>query len=195
LKTQGADAKEISMTSKSRRSILAATLAFLFLLPLYAPAQRGDQNGPLQFSLRSTEGQTITSESLRGEVVVLAFGASWLPLSRKQMQGVRKLADEYAQRGVAVFWVSTDSENSKSKNFATDEQLRAFSNKYGLKVTVLRDPDGEVSKQFGIDQLPAIVILNKQGLPAGPPIGGLDPEGNLADQLAPTLNRVLQEGE
>lgn len=183
------------MTFKSRRSILAATLAVLFALPFYTPAQRGDQNSPAQFSLRSIDGQTISSSSLRGEVVVLAFGASWLPLSRKQMQGVRKLADEYAKRGVVVFWVSTDSESSKSKNFASDEQLRVFSNKYGLNVTVLRDSDGEVSKQFGIDQLPAIVILNKQGIPAGPPIGGLDPEGNLADQLAPTLNRVLQEAE
>lgn len=180
------------MTRRSRRSILAAALSILVLLPLYAPAQRSGQTGPVQFSLRSIDGQTVTSESLKGEAVVLAFGASWLPLSRKQMQGVRKLANDYADRGVAVFWVSTDSESSKSKNFASDDQLRTFAKKYALNVTVLRDPDGEVSKQFGIDQLPAIVVLNKQGLPEGPPIGGLDPEGNLADQLAPTLDKVLQ---
>jgi peroxiredoxin len=181
------------MIRRSRRSILAAALSILVLLPLYAPAQRSGQTGPVQFSLRSIDGQTVTSDSLKGEVAVLAFGASWLPLSRKQMQGVRKLANDYADRGVAVFWVSTDSESSKSKNFASDDQLRTFAKKYGLNVTVLRDPDGEVSKQFGIDQLPAIVVLDKQGVPAGPPIGGLDPEGNLADQLAPTLDKVLQE--
>src|SRR6185369_3512379 len=56
----------------------------------------------------------------------------------------------------------TESADPKSKNFASDEQLRAFSNKYGLKVTVLRDPDGVVSKKFGVDQLPSIVILDKQ---------------------------------
>lgn len=183
------------MIFKSRRSLIAATISVLLLLPLYATAKRVGQTAPVQFSMRSVDGQTVNSESLRGEVVVLAFGASWLPLSRKQMTGVRKLADDYSQRGVAVFWVSTDSESSKSKNFASDDQLRAFSKKYGLNVTVLRDPDGEISKQFGVDQLPAIVILNKQGMATGAPIGGLDPEGNLADQLAPTLNRVLQEHE
>lgn len=184
------------MTFNSRRPILAAALSILILLPFYAPARTGHrQTGPTQFSLRSIDGPAVTSESLRGEVVVLAFGANWLPLSRKQVQGVRKLADEYGKRGVAVFWVSTDSESSKSKNFASDDQLRSFSKKHGLEVTVLRDPDGEVSKQFGIDQLPAIVILNKQGLATGSPIGGLDPEGNLADQLAPTLDRILQEQE
>lgn len=161
--------------------ILGSTLAF---------AQKSE-TGPVEFSLRSIDGQTISSESLRGEVVVLAFGASWLPLSRAQLQGVRKLADEYSDRGVVVYFVSTESENEKSKNFATDEQLRAFAQKYGLKVTVLRDPDGQISKKFGIDQLPSIVILDKQGNIHGDPIRGLDPSGNLANQLASRLEKIL----
>jgi peroxiredoxin len=146
---------------------------------------------PLEFSLRSIDGQTVTSQGLRGEVVVLAFGASWLPLSRTQLQGVKKFADEYSNRGVAVFWVSTESENQKSKNYASDEQLRTFSQKYGLKVTVLRDPDGVISKKFGIDQLPSIVILDKRGNPVDEPIKGIDPDGNLAAQLASRLDKIL----
>ncbi len=145
----------------------------------------------VDFSLRSIDGQTISSESLRGEVVVLAFGASWLPLSKAQLQGVRKLADEYSNRNVVVYWVSTESDDSKSKNFASDQQLKSFSQKYGLNVTVLRDPNGVVSKKFGVDQLPSIVILDKEGNIAGTPIGGLDPLGNLAAQLAPRLDKLL----
>jgi peroxiredoxin len=150
------------------------------------------QNRPAaEFSLRSIDGQTVTSDSLRGEVVVMAFGASWLPLSKTQLQGVRKLADEYSERGVVVYWVSTESEDSKSKNYASDDQLRGFAQKYGLKVTVLRDPDGVVSKRMGVDQLPSIIILDKQGNIVGGPIGGLDPSGNLTTQLASRLDRIL----
>jgi peroxiredoxin len=176
------------MFLKNRKSLLA-----LFSLVLLASSLVLGQKGaaaPVDFSLRSIDGQTITSESLRGEVVVLAFGASWLPLSKAQLQGIRKLADEYSDRGVVVYWVSTESEDPKSKNFASDEQLRAFAQKYGLKVTVLRDPDGAVSKRFGIDQLPSIVIIDKQGH-ASEPVGGLDPNGNLASQLAERLDKVL----
>ncbi len=176
------------MLLKNRTPILA-----LFLLVLLGSSLAVAQNraaGLVDFSLRSIDGQTITSESLRGEVVVLAFGASWLPLSKAQLQGVRKLADEYSDRGVVVYWVSTESEDQKSKNFASDEQLRGFAQKYGLKVTVLRDPDGTTSKKFGIDQLPSMVILDKQGS-ASEPIGGLDPNGNLASQLASRLDKVL----
>ncbi len=161
--------------------LLAANLVF---------AQKREA-GPVDFSMLSVDGQTITAESLRGEVVVLAFGASWLPLSRTQLQGLRKLADEYSARGVVVYFVSTESEDPKSKNYASDQQLRAFAQKFGLKVTVLRDPDGQISKKLGIDQLPSIIILDKQGNVVDEPIRGLDPQGNLAGQLASRLDKIL----
>jgi alkyl hydroperoxide reductase subunit AhpC len=167
--------------------LIAATILAISTLVSSTLAQRKN-DAPVSFSLRAIEGPAVTDESLRGEVVVLAFGASWLPLSRQQLEGVKKFADEYSRRGVAVYWVSTDSESSKSRNYASDDQLRTLAGKY--KVTVLRDPEGQVSKQLGVDQLPAIVILDKQGNVNGV-MGGLDPSANLTDQLAPRLKPIL----
>ena len=178
------------MLRLNQRLMAGVTIIVLLGLSSIGFGQKPEA-GPAEFSLKSIDGQTITSGSLKGEVVVLAFGASWLPLSRTQLQGVRKLADEYTDRGVVVYWVSTESENPKSKNYASDEQLRNFSRKYGLNVTVLRDPDGAVSKKLGADQLPSIVILDKQGQVVGEPIKGIDPEGNLAGQLARQLDKIL----
>lgn len=175
------------MLLSKRKHFVAGSLLLLAGCLAFAAQNRA----PVDFSLRSIDGQTVTSDSLRGEVVVMAFGASWLPLSKTQLQGVRKLADDYSERGVVVYWVSTESEDSKSKNYASDDQLRGFSQKYGLKVTVLRDPDGAVSKRMGVDQLPSIIILDKQGNIVGAPIGGLDPNGNLTTQLASRLDRIL----
>jgi len=174
------------MLFTTKKRFLSGLLGITFAALVVAQGR-----GAAQFSLRSIDGQTVTSDSLRGEVVVLAFGASWLPLSKTQLQGVRKLADQYSDRGVVVYWVSTESEDSKSKNYASDDQLRSFSQRYALKVTVLRDPDGGVSKKMGVDQLPSIVILDKQGNIVGNPIGGLDPGGNLAGQLADRLDKIL----
>jgi peroxiredoxin len=174
------------MQLTNRKPLLA-----LFLLVMVGSSLAFAQSGAtVNFSLRTIDGQTITSDSLRGEVVVLAFGASWLPLSKSQLQGVRKLADEYSNQGLVVYWVSTESEDPKSKNYASDDNLRGFAQKYGLKVTVLRDPDGATSKKFGVDQLPSFVIIDKHGV-ASEPIGGLDPNGNLASQLAERLDKVL----
>lgn len=177
------------MVLNMRKRIMAGLMAVLASCAVLAQTRAA--SGPVDFSLRSIDGQTVTANSLRGEVVVLAFGASWLPLSKAQLQGVRKLADEYSDRALVVYWVSTESDDPKSKNYASDEQLRNFAQKYGLKVTVLRDPNGAVSKRFGVDQLPSIVILDKEGNISGAPIGGLDPQGNLAAQLAPRLDKLL----
>ncbi|HEY6803414.1 MAG TPA: TlpA disulfide reductase family protein [Pyrinomonadaceae bacterium] len=177
------------MLLSNRKRFLAGSLTILLACMTFGRQNR--MNGPVEFSLRSVDGQTVSSQSLRGEVVVMAFGASWLPLSRTQLQGVRKLADEYSNRGVVVYWISTESEDQKSKNYASDEQLKAFAQKYGLKVTVLRDPDGAISKKMGVDQLPSIVIIDKQGNLAGAPINGLDPSGNLAGQLGSLLDKIL----
>jgi len=172
------------LTTNRRVAIIACVFAISMTVSIPGLAQ----NPAPEFSLRAIDGETVTSTSLRGEVVVLAFGASWLPLTRNQMEAVKKLADQYAGRGVAVYWVSTESESPKSKNYASDEQLRALAQKY--KATVLRDAEGAVSKKLGVDQLPSVVIIDKQGNVAER-IGGMDPTADLAKQLSERLNKVL----
>jgi alkyl hydroperoxide reductase subunit AhpC len=164
--------------------LTASLFAFAVMSPLVSAQSRA-----AEFSLRSLDGGTVASESLRGKVVVLAFGASWLPLSKSELEALKKIGDDYGARGVAVYWVSTDSESPKSKNYASDEQLRTLARKY--KVTALRDPDGQVSKKLGIDQLPSAIILDRQGNVSGEPIGGLDPNANLAAQLSTQLDKIL----
>jgi peroxiredoxin len=174
------------MLSKIRKAIAVTVCALAVAMSVSASVPALNQSP--EFSLRSVDGETVTSASLRGEVVVLAFGASWLPLTKNQMEAVKKLADQNAGRGVAVYWVSTESESPKSKNYAADEALRDLGRKY--KVTVLRDPDGAVSKRLGVDQLPSVVILDKQGGVAAT-IGGMDPSADLAKQLADRLSKLL----
>jgi hypothetical protein len=92
-----------------------------------------------------------------------------------------------------VYWVSTDSDSLKSKNYASDEQLRDFAKKNRLKIAVLRDPDGALFKRVGVpgNQLPAVVILDRAGSVHGEPVAGIDPKGDLVGQLSGTLNGLL----
>jgi peroxiredoxin len=169
-------------------ALASALLGFALAAPAGASAQSA-----VEFRLRSADGGEVTSQMLRGNVVVLAFGASWLPLSKDQMRGVQELADEFGERGVRVYWVSTDSDKAQSKNFASDEQLRGLARRNGLKVDVLRDPDGTLFKRLGVagNQLPAIVILDRNAAVSAPTIGGLDSSRKLVDVLSPRLNGML----
>ena len=177
--------------SLNKRRTLAA-LALALLVSLSGAAQT--TGGPLDFKLRTTDGGEITSEMVRGDVVVLAFGSSLLgPLSKAQAQGVQELADHFGPQNVRVYWVCTDSDSPKSKTYATDEQLRSFAHKNGLKVAVLRDPDGAIFKRTGADQLPAGVLLDRRGEISGPPVGGFDPNPDPSRKLVNVLSERLSK--
>lgn len=179
------------MSPNKRRPALTLALALL-LVALSWVAPVSSAQGALDFRLKTADGGEITSEMVRGDVVVLAFGSSQLgPLSRRQVENVQELAEQYGPRDVRVYWVTTDSDKPQAKTYATDEQLRAFANKAGLKAAVLRDPEGALFRKTGADQLPAVVILDRSGAVSAPVVGGHDPKRTLVQALSDRLNRML----
>ena len=179
------------MSPNKRRLTLTLALA-LMLVAVSWVAPASSAQSPLDFKLKTTDGGEITSEMVRGDVVVLAFGSSLLgPLSKQQVQGVQELSEQFGARDVRVYWVTTDSDKPQARNYATDEQLRAFASKAGLKAAVLRDPDGALFKKTGADQLPAVVILDRRGAVSGPVVGGHDPKHTLVNALSGRLNNLL----
>src|SRR5215212_5502701 len=183
--------KEMKMSRNKRRPAYALALALLLVAVSWvAPVTRAQT--PLDFKLKTTDGGEITSEMVRGDVVVLAFGSSLLgPLSKQQVQGVQELSEQFGARDVRVYWVTTDSDKPQAKTYATDEQLQAFARKAGLKAAVLRDPDGALFKKTGADQLPAVVILDRRGAVSVPVVGGHDPKHSLVEALSDRLNKML----
>ena len=152
-------------TVKGFIAILSITLAVVFA-------------ASAQTNLTSLDGTRVNVEGQNGKVVVLAIGASWLPLSNKQAEFTNALAKKYAGKDVVFYFVVTDSANSSSKNFASVESIRRFATGNKLNVSVLRDPDGAATlKKFNVEQVPSFVILDKNGKQIGEPIGGIDPTG------------------
>jgi peroxiredoxin len=190
---RGARQKEMKMALNKRRTLAALALALVVTVSGAALARQAG-GGPLDFKLRTTDGGEITSEMVHGDVVVLAFGSSLLgPLSKAEAQGVQELADHFGPQNVRVYFVCTDSDSPKSKTYATDEQLRSFAHKNGLKVAVLRDPDGALFKRTGADQLPAIVLLDRRGAINVPTVGGLDPNPDPSRKLVNVLSDRLSK--
>lgn len=141
-----------------------------------------------QTSLTSLDGSRVDVQNQKGKVVILAIGARWLPLSGKQAQNANALAKKYAGKNVVVYFILTDSNNPKSKNHATDAQLKEWAAKNNVTMTVLRDPDGGATLgKFGVDQLPSFVVLDKSGNRSGEPFGGSSQE---TDGTAPISQKV-----
>lgn len=147
-----------------------------------------------QTPLTSLDGARIDVEAQKGKVVVLAIGASWLPLSSKQAEYTNAIAKKYAGKNVVVYFVTTDSVNPKSKNYASTDTLRKFVVSNKLTVPMLLDPDGgSTLKKFKIDQVPSFVILDKNGNLAGEQFGGIstDAKYNVTIPIGKVIDRLL----
>ena len=167
---------------------LLIVITFLFALSISTLAQN--------IVFASLDGNKIDVEAQKGKVVVMAIGASWLPLSNDQADTINKLAKHYDGRDDVIFYfIATDSASNKSKNFASKDDIKKFAKRNKMKVTVLRDSDGKKSvKKYKLDQLPAFIILNKKGKPSGDPIGGIDPlsEVDTADIISKRVDKLLK---
>ena len=168
-------------TLKGFLAILALTLAGVF-------------TASAQTNLTSLDGTRVNVEGQTGKVVVMAIGASWLPLSNKQAEFTNALAKKYSGRDVAFYFVATDSANVGSKNFASIDAIRKFATGNRLSVPLLRDPDGAATlRKFHVDQVPSFVILDKNGKQFGQPIGGIDPSGkyDVTIQISKIIDSLL----
>ena len=140
----------------------------------------------------SLDGAKVDLSSQKGKVVVLAIGASWLPLSKNQAIAINKLSKNYAGKDVAFYFIATDSTSAKSKNYASDDDIRKFSQTNKMTINILRDSDGAlIIKQYKIDQMPAFVILDKEGKLAGTPFGGIDPDTDISAILTKKIDGIL----
>ena len=116
-----------------------------------------------QTVLRTTDGRTVKLSESRGMVTVLLFGATWVPMTDRELPAFQKLADHYAVRDVAFYWVSINGAKKEEKHYASDSDLQAFADELELRLPVLRDPDRNSFRAFSLDALPAIVILDREG--------------------------------
>lgn len=145
-----------------------------------------------QTNLTSLDGTKVDVEAQNGKVVVMAIGAAWLPLSAKQAEYTNALAKKYAGKNVVVYFVLTDSANSRSNNYTSPEDINRFVSMNKLSITVLRDPDGLLTlKKFNVDQVPSFVLLNKQGDIAGEPFGGIDPKYDITIPISKAIDKLL----
>jgi len=145
-----------------------------------------------QTSLPSLNGGTVDVQAQKGKVVILAVGAKWLRLSEKQAQFTTALSKKYGGKNVAIYFVATDSVNPKSKNKATDDEIRDWATRNNLNAVVLRDPDGAaVLGKFSIDQLPAFVVLDKNGAMSGEAFTGIDPNFDITVPISKKVDSLL----
>ncbi len=107
------------------------------------------------WELKTADGKMITLESLRGNVVVLDFWATWCGPCRMAMPGLQKLHEHFKDKPVKVLGVNCRERNRKA-NPAT------FAKSQGLTYTQLLNGNA-VASAYGVRGIPCLFVIGKDG--------------------------------
>ena len=111
------------------------------------------------FTLTTTEGKSLSSMDLKGNVTVIDFFAPNCGFCKKQMPRLEKIRAEYAGKGVRFVAVSQTMRNKKF----TDDQIIDKVQELGFKGELAINHDNSVGKLFKATSYPTMVVLGKTG--------------------------------
>lgn len=131
----------------------------------------------------------VSSESLKGKVVLLSFWATWCPPCRKELPQIAELGKEFAAnedfRLVTVSCGQTDFDSAKQ------ESLRLLESR-DLDVPTFFDPNATVLRAWqdwtGDNSIPVTFVLDREGKIRQFWVGG-DPQyiGQMRQKIQETL--------
>jgi len=91
--------------------ILLGLVAYLWFRP---PAEVSEENRPAPpWQVALTDGRTLTSDALKGKVVLVNFWATWCPYCRKERPVIDTFWHDYRDKGFEVVSISVDDPPEK----------------------------------------------------------------------------------
>jgi thiol-disulfide isomerase/thioredoxin len=114
---------------------------------------------PLTIQLKGTDGKLYDIANMRGQVVLVSFGATWCQPCKEELKALEQLKKEYSDKPVKFLWISIESEEEVS-----DGGLRSYAKQLKLSFPVLRDPDKRTFARFSQRlRLPTILFFDREG--------------------------------
>jgi thiol-disulfide isomerase/thioredoxin len=132
--------------------ILLGLIAWLWFRP---PAEVSDENrSPPPWQVTLPDGRLLSSEHLRGKVVLVNFWATWCPYCRKEKPVIDSFWQDHRQQGFEVVSISIDD---------SPQQIAAWMQDKGYAF-MAAPTNASVAAAFGhVGSVPTSFILDEHG--------------------------------
>ena len=139
--------------------LLGALAALLLLAPAALLRAAPDKPVPAPaWRLKALDGSTVSSDQLKGKVVVLDFWATWCGPCKSEIPGYIALQKKYGADGLVIVGISKDDDGPKRQKTVQD-----FVDSHGMNYKVAFSDDELEAALGGIDALPTTYIIDRDG--------------------------------
>jgi thiol-disulfide isomerase/thioredoxin len=118
----------------------------------------GLKTKPLELKFTAVDGSEVDLAKMRGKVVLIDFWATWCGPCVGEVPHVVEAYKKLHDKGFEIVGISLDQNK---------EKLLAFTKEKGVTWPQYFDGKGwqnEISSKFGIDSIPAMWLIDKQGM-------------------------------
>lgn len=184
--------------SRLRAAIARSLLLFVALLlvgpagPLAAQDELKivrpgpEQGSSPEFSWTTTEGETLTPESLAGKVVLLDFWASWCIPCQRAVPHLKSLDESLPEDRFRIVGINVDDEK---------EKLQGWVATYGLPWAQVWDQSHEIVQSFNVTNFPTYVLLDHRGRVTYTTTGFTSTMGRVLDYRVRTAVQAAQAAQ
>ena len=114
------------------------------------------------FSGEKSNGKTVSLKDFRGSFVLLNFWATWCSPCLKEMPDLEKAYQQMGQKKLVVLAVAMGEGVDK---------IKAFGKKFGLTFPLVADPELEITKLYGVVNIPVTYLIDPEGVVLGRALG------------------------
>ena len=163
------------MQSTQRRAVSVALLLLGLAWIVFSADPNGASDGTISapkagflapdFTLQTTDGETISLSNLRGQAVLVNIWASWCMPCRAEMPAMQRLYEEYKDDGLVILGVNSTVQDSVAA-------ARSFAAEFGLTFPILLDLEGIATQLYEVRALPSSFFIGRDGMIREVVIGG-----------------------
>lgn len=116
------------------------------------------------FALDALGGSRVSSDALRGKVILVNFWASWCVPCRSEMPAIQAAFEAHRNDSFAVIAVNAGEDDSTAAQFVDE---------FHLTFPIALDRDQAVLRQYQVQALPTSFFVDPQGIIRATNVGGM----------------------